>query len=113
MGEQFYEAITKFPVPLDMRTLKALKKSPLALDLYAWLAYRSFRASQTKEKKPVFVSWKLLQQQFGASYNDTDNLKKHLKTALRKVRAIYRDMSVEDVSGGLRLSASLSLITPR
>jgi hypothetical protein len=25
LGEQFYEAITKFPVPLDMRTLKALK----------------------------------------------------------------------------------------
>jgi hypothetical protein len=37
LGERFFEAITAAPVPLDMRALKALKRSPLALDLYAWL----------------------------------------------------------------------------
>jgi hypothetical protein len=38
LGEKFFEAITAAPVPLDMRVLKALKRSPLALDLYAWLS---------------------------------------------------------------------------
>jgi Plasmid encoded RepA protein len=31
LGEKFFEAITAAPVPLDMRALKALKRSPLAL----------------------------------------------------------------------------------
>jgi hypothetical protein len=113
LGEQFYEAVTKYPVPLDMRALKALKKSPLALDLYAWLAYRSFRASQAKDRKSVFVPWKLLQEQFGAEYKSTDDFKRKLKMALRKVIAIYHGLHVEDVSGGLRLSPSHSLIAPR
>ena len=36
----FYDEITKHPVPLDLRALRALKKSPLAIDLYCWLTYR-------------------------------------------------------------------------
>lgn len=36
LGEDFYAAITAAPVPRDMRALRALKRSPLALDLYAW-----------------------------------------------------------------------------
>ena len=54
LGEKFYEAIIARPVPLDMRTLQALKSSSLALDIYAWLAYRSHRVN--RHKKAVFVS---------------------------------------------------------
>jgi hypothetical protein len=35
LGDDFYAAITAAPVPVDMRALRALKRSPLALDLYA------------------------------------------------------------------------------
>lgn len=34
LGEDFFRAITAAPVPVDMRALQALKRSPLALDLY-------------------------------------------------------------------------------
>ena len=34
LGEKFYEAVTLSSVPVDLRALKALKRSPLALDLY-------------------------------------------------------------------------------
>ena len=81
LGEKFYEALTKYPIPLDMRTLRALKKSPLALDLYSWLSYRSFRTTQKPNSKPVFVSWALLQQQFGADYNDVKDFKRKMKMA--------------------------------
>ena len=37
LGEKFFAAVTAYPVPADIRALKALKQSPLALDLYAWL----------------------------------------------------------------------------
>jgi hypothetical protein len=56
LGEKFFEAIVSAPVPLDMRALKALKRSPLALDLYAWLTYEAFRAH--KSGKGRFVAWR-------------------------------------------------------
>ena len=37
LGEKFFEEIISHPVPLDLNTLKALKRSPLGLDLYLWL----------------------------------------------------------------------------
>ena len=44
LGEDFYQAITAAPVPVDLRALRALKRSPLALDLYAWLTHEAYRA---------------------------------------------------------------------
>ena len=37
LSEKFFNEIINHPVPLDMNTLKALKRSPLGLDLYLWL----------------------------------------------------------------------------
>ena len=37
LGEQFFNEIIRHPVPLDMNTLTALKRSLLGLDLYLWL----------------------------------------------------------------------------
>ena len=41
LGEQFFNEIIRHPVPLNMNTLTALKRSPLGLDLYLWLTYRT------------------------------------------------------------------------
>ena len=38
LGEDFFNEIIRHPVPLDMNTLKALKRSSLGLDWYMWLA---------------------------------------------------------------------------
>ena len=42
LGEKFFNEIIRHPVPIDMNTLTALKRSPLGLDLYLWLVYRTF-----------------------------------------------------------------------
>ncbi len=42
LGRRFFKEIIAHPVPLDMGILRALSKSPLGLDLYAWLVYRTF-----------------------------------------------------------------------
>ena len=42
LGEKFFNEIIAHPLPLDLHTLKALKRSPLGLDLYFWLTYRTF-----------------------------------------------------------------------
>jgi hypothetical protein len=59
----FYEEAIKSPVPVDMRALKALKRSPLALDIYCWLTYR-----MSYLRKPTEIPWAALQMQFGADY---------------------------------------------
>ena len=45
-----------------MHTLRALKRSPLGLDLYFWLVYKTFTLHQ-----PLTLSWRQLYRQFGAS----------------------------------------------
>ena len=45
LSEPFFNEIIQHPVPIDMNTLTALKRSPLGLDLYLWLVYRTFAAS--------------------------------------------------------------------
>ena len=42
LGYDLFQEIIHRPVPLDMNTLKALKRSPLGLDLYLWAVYRIF-----------------------------------------------------------------------
>ena len=42
LGEAFFNEIIRHPVPLNMNTLTALKRSTLGLDLYLWLVYRTF-----------------------------------------------------------------------
>ena len=48
LGEKFFNAVMASPVPVDMRALRALKRSPLALDLYALISYRAFVIVQKK-----------------------------------------------------------------
>ena len=62
LSEAFFNEITSHPVPLDMNTLKALKRSPLGLDLYLWLTCRIFALTA-----PQRLSWPQLYRQFGSN----------------------------------------------
>jgi Plasmid encoded RepA protein len=46
MNDRYFESLQKHAVPLDERALAALSNSPVALDLYAWLAQRLHRISK-------------------------------------------------------------------
>ena len=45
LSEDFFNEIITHPVPIDLNTLTALKRSSLGLDLYLWLVYRTFPRS--------------------------------------------------------------------
>ena len=53
LSPQFYRAITAAPVPVDMRALRALKRSPLALDLYAWATHSAYRTQKTGQSRSI------------------------------------------------------------
>ncbi len=98
LGEDFFKAVTAAPVPVDMRALRALKQSPLALDLYAWATYRAFVVS--RKGAPQFVPWRGLMQQIGCDYSDVKDFKKKAGIALRKVKAVYPGLKIKNKPGG-------------
>jgi hypothetical protein len=102
LGEKFFEAILESPVPIDKRALRALKRSPLALDLYAWVCFRAFVIVK-KKQEPQFVPWSRLMQQLGGDYTNVDEFARKAKAALRKVALAARGVSIGTVKGGFML----------
>lgn len=111
LGEKFYEAIMESSVPLDMRALRALRRSPLMLDLYAWAVWRTFAV--TKAGKAAFVPWKGLADQLGSAYADPKSFKRAAKAALRRVQAVYPPLRLDDAVGGLIIKPAPPAVLPR
>jgi Plasmid encoded RepA protein len=105
LGEKFWEALTTAPVPLDIRALRALKRSPLALDLYAWSTHKAFSVS--RKGKPQYVPWKMLAEQFGGDYANHLDFKKKAKDAFRKILIVYPGLKLSDATpGGITVLAT-------
>lgn len=93
LGEKFYDAITAAPVPVDLRALRALKRSPLALDLYAWLTYTAYQTHLSRTSRRV--PWEMLHAQMGGEYAEVRFFRVNVIKALRKIRIVYLDLRVE------------------
>lgn len=101
LSERFFKEITQSPIPIDIRALKALKRSPMALDLYVWLTFRT-----SYLKKSTLITWKQLQMQFGAEYARIDNFKMKFNDAKRKVLIIYPEAKIQSTLNGILISPS-------
>ena len=112
LGQKFYDAITAAPVPVDMRALKALKRSPLALDLYSWLTYEAFRAH--KSGKARFETWEQLHAHMGGEYAHMQHFRAKAKAALTKIKVVYPGLKLGGKQGGIEiLPESLPALQPR
>ena len=93
LSERFFELACDRPVPIDNRALKALSRSPLAIDLYIWTTWRRFNL-----KRPLKIGWPTLMEQFGSSYpcdpQGIRNFRKALDKASRKVCLVYPDLKI-------------------
>lgn len=104
LGEKFFQAILAAPIPVDTRALKALKRSPLALDLYSLLCYESYRVQ--KNGKPRFIAWRSLMEQLGAEYqaeNASWEFARYARQALRKIQAVMPSLKLEIIEGGFTI----------
>lgn len=106
LGADFYEEVVKNPVPVDMRALKALKRSPMALDIYCWLTYRL-----SYLRKATEIPWPVLQMQFGADYTRTRGFKESFLHYLHSILILYPEANVEDGDQGLLLKPSKPHVT--
>ncbi|MFX1722330.1 replication protein RepA [Paraburkholderia sp. A1RO-5L] len=76
LTQDFYDEVTRSPVPIDLRVLHALRQSPLAMDIYTWLTYRVFLL-RVRGRPEVIIPWQALKAQFGSAYGkeiEGDNL---------------------------------------
>ena len=101
LDNRFFAAITANPVPVDLRALHAIKRSPLALDLYSLLTYQAFRAA--KAGQPRFMTWKQLQVALGTGYTDKADLRRAVKAALLKISAVYPNLAIGEREGGVEV----------
>jgi hypothetical protein len=101
LSEEFYEEVLSSPVPIDIHALKALRRSPLALDLYMWLTYRN---SYLKEK--TVITWAQLRMQLGAEYGRERAFKEAFKVALKKVQVAYPSAKIQTVDTGILIAPS-------
>jgi len=101
LSEPFYQEVTQRPVPVDMRALKALKRSPLALDLYVWLTYRMSYLNHATE-----IPWAALAAQFGSDYGRMRDFKAAMLNELGKVLTVYPSAKVAEGDNGLQLRPS-------
>lgn len=111
LSEDFFNAIISAPVPVDLRALTALKRSPLALDLYAWLSYRSFVA--TESGKTTHISWATLMHQLGTDYTSPDDFRRKAKAAIRKICAVYPGLDIASIRGGFAIRPGRPAIAAR
>ena len=101
LGGKFFRELLEHPIPVDIRALKALRRSPLALDVYCWLTHR-----MSYLKRETIVPWSALAAQFGADYCREDNFRKAFLDALRKVLTVYCVARVKPTPMGLLLEPS-------
>ena len=71
LSEKFHQAILANPVPLRTDILAALRKSPLALDVYMWVSYRLFTL-QNAGQEQVSLSYGRMQEQFGTGISEAN-----------------------------------------
>ena len=113
LGEDFFNEIIRRPVPLDMNTLTAMKRSSLGLDLYLWTAYRTFAL-----RAPLRLSWRQVYRQFGVDPSKADarvtvdNFRKDCLRELKKIKTAWPDLNYRTAKGVLILSPSTPTIAP-
>ena len=101
ISPEFFAEVMAAPIPIDIEALKALKRSPLALDLYMWLTYRN-----SYMKSGTTVTWDQLRLQFGAEYGRERAFKEAFKGALKKVQVVYPAVKITVADEGVLLLPS-------
>ena len=103
LSEDFFNEIIRHPVPLDLNTLKALKRSTLGLDLY--------RAS-------LRLSWRQVYRQFGADpaqagdKNIVNAFRTKCLRELKKIKLAWAGLNYTTAPGVLILHPSTPVIAP-
>jgi hypothetical protein len=103
-----YESILERSAPLSTQAIRQLRKSPMDLDVYAWLAHRLFQLS-----RPSTISWTQLSDQFGHDYAQLRYFRRFFSDSLKRVLKVYPDAKLKVSETGITLLPSRPHVEPR
>ena len=101
LSEGFFMQLQQHPVPLEESAIRAVSNNSMALDIYAWLAYRLHSLPA-----PRPINWRALKPQFGGSFGRLDNFRTKFLENLRLALAVYPEAKVAVTEEGLTLHPS-------
>jgi hypothetical protein len=99
----YFESLVNHAVPLDEAAVSRLSHSAMGLDIYTWMAQRLHRIDP---KRPAFVPWVSLKEQFGQGYNAMNNFKRVFRSTLKQVHIVYREAKFSMNDKGMTLHQS-------
>lgn len=108
LSQDFFDELIAHPIPVSLDVMRSFR-SPLAIDVYMWLTYRSMRSQRIQRPEPV--SWQALKRQFGANYAELRTFRFHFLRALKAVQKVYPASRVAVSRKGLVLSPYLPHIS--
>jgi Plasmid encoded RepA protein len=101
LSSVLFHSILERSAPLATAAIKQLRKSPMDLDVYAWLVHRLFHLS-----KPSMVSWEQLSNQFGHNYREARTFRRFFLDSLKRVSAVYSEAKLNVGASGILLLPS-------
>jgi hypothetical protein len=101
LSRVLFDSILERSAPLATSAIKQLRKSPMDLDVYAWLVHRLFILS-----KPSMVSWAQLAGQFGHNYSEQRMFRRFFSDSLKRVLAVYPEAKLNVTQSGVLLLPS-------
>ena len=101
LSSVLYDSILERSAPLSTKALKQLRKSPMDLDVYAWLVHRLFHLS-----RPSTVTWAQLSGQFGHGYREIRKFRRFFADSVKRVQEVYPEARLKLTDGGVILQPS-------
>ena len=107
LSSVLFHSILDRSAPLSTNAIKQLRKSPMDLDVYAWLAHRLFHLS-----KPSTITWQQLSDQFGHGYSELRKFRRFFIDSLKRVQVVYPEAKLKVADVGVILLPSKPHLAP-
>lgn len=82
-SDSFFSLTQQSVIPLQSEIVQKIKRSPLSLDLYAWLTYRAWKIDREH-----FIPWGKLRKQFGSSLGRDRDFRSRFQTTINHLLSL-------------------------
>jgi Plasmid encoded RepA protein len=103
LSEAFYEEIDQHPIPVEQEVVAALANAPGVLDLYLWLAWRTWSLKGRSVRIPLFTQGGLVDQLGSIEYSEKRFFRRKLAYWLKEVRTFWPECPARISQDGLAL----------
>jgi Plasmid encoded RepA protein len=108
LSSVLFQSILERSAPLSTHAIRQLRKSPMDLDIYAWLVHRLFHLS-----RPSTLTWEQLSGQFGHSYGELRYFRRFFGDSLKRVLKVYPEARLDWLDTGIVLLPSRRHVSSR